>query len=104
MRKFSETLKKARINGISPYRLMVATEVEFYADEINVEMNEAQFETVCEFVFDWVMSTEAQAHEVISRLFDVFEFSKCEGSDDCYNLDNFTEYLDEITELINNAF
>ena len=104
MMNFSEILETARLNNVSAYRLMVATEVDLFAESKQIEMNKSQFEIVCEFIYKWVMSTEAQAHEVVSRLFDIFEFSKCEGSDDCYTLDNFTEYLDEITELINNAF
>lgn len=65
---FKQIFDKARENHIPALRLLVAVEVDYWNDYHETKLTENQFEAVCEFVYDWVSSTEATTAE-ITRLF-----------------------------------
>lgn len=71
LKKFDEFLEKHNIGGIT--ELLVADEVssifpiadETVIREYDVEsVSKKDAETICEYIYDWVMNTEATAAEV----------------------------------------
>ena len=78
---YMSDLKKVRADGISVWRLAVANEVDYW---FSSEYDEDQLEGICEYVYDWVMNTEASPKEV------------CEGLSNCLVNEEIT-----IEEIIN---
>lgn len=95
---FKQIMDKAIENHIPAWRLLVAVEVDCSADNHDVKLTDEQFENVCEFVYDWCISTEATAQEIVNNLF--YVILENEG----YTFDNFTDYWSEITDKINHMF
>lgn len=95
---FKQILDKARENHIPAYKLMVATEVDNYIVEQEITLNAEEFETICEFVYDWVLNTSATAYEVIVNLFRTI------ADDDYVKFSNINEHWDYLTEKINRMF
>lgn len=97
---FKQILDKARENYIPAWRLMVATEVDEYLINNEIEVDEETFETLCSFVYDWVINTSATSYEVTKKLIDLIQDS------DYYKFDseNIEYYWDEITKDLNQMF
>lgn len=97
---FKQILDKARENCIPAWRLMVATEVDEYLTLNEIKVDEETFETLCCFVFDWVINTSATSYEITKKLIDLIQDS------DYYKFDseNIQYYWDEITKEINQMF
>lgn len=97
---FKQMLKIAENNNIQAYRLVVATEVESYIESSDIQISEDTFETMCEFVYDWVINTSATPYEVINNLVkaitrdDQFEFTS----------ESISNNWRELTEVINQMF
>lgn len=97
---FKQVLSKAKENNILAYRLVVATEVENYLDINDTQVSEDVYEAICEFVYDWVLSTEASATEVVDNLVraiednDQFEFT----------VESISNNWRELTDIINRMF
>lgn len=62
---FREQLDKFNKTGLSVWRVMVAAEVDSHGE---IQLSEDEFEIVCDFVYEWVMTTEASAQEVTDRV------------------------------------
>ena len=89
---YMSDLKKVRAEGISVWKLAVANEVDYW---FSSEYDEEQLEGICEYVYDWVMNTEASPKEV------------CEGLQTCLEAGEITlrEILandDKVRDKINN--
>lgn len=97
---FKQILDKARENYIPAWRLAAATEVDEYLVNNEIEVNEETFETLCCFVYDWVINTSATTFEITKKLIDLIQNS------DYYKFDaeNIEYYWDEITKEINQMF
>ena len=95
---YKQMMDKAKEYNISAWRLLVALSVECSEERYDLKLTDEQFENVCNFVYDWVISTAATAEEVSSNLFYII----IENEE--YTFDNFTDYWDEITEEINHMF
>ena len=95
MMNFKQLVKFANENDISAWRLMAAHEVDLFFDGRELLSDEA-FENVCDFIYEWIIATEASAFEVVSHFYSVIEDS------DVYTFDNFTDYWNEIEDAINN--
>lgn len=97
---FKQLLSKAKENNILAYRLVVATEVENYLDINGTQVSEDVYEAICEFVYDWVLNTEASATEVVDNLVraiednDQFEFT----------VESISDNWQELTDIINRMF
>lgn len=97
---FKQVLSKAKENNILAYRLVVATEVENYLDINDTQVSEDVYEAICEFVYDWVLRTEASATEVVDNLVraiednDQFEFT----------VESISNNWRELTDIINRMF
>ena len=95
---FKETLLKAKKNNIHAWRLLVATEVDEYFKNNEIEISESEFEEICYFIYDWVMSTEATPYEIIENLVKVVQRS------DYYKFNDLQYYYEDITKEINEMF
>ena len=88
-------MKRAEENNISVYRLVAATEVDYWADYNEVNLTDDQFEDVCSFVYEWISSTDASATEVARLFFRVVE--DIEG----FSYDEIWEFEEEIVGIMN---
>ena len=68
MSTFMNDLRKAEANGISPWKLMVAAEVKNQFEDSDQGFTDEDLEAICEYVYDWVMDTEATPAEVVEAL------------------------------------
>ena len=62
---YKEMLRNFDATGLSLYKVVVASEVDYY---LGNRLGEKQFETVCDFVYDWIQSSEAKAEDVVVRI------------------------------------
>jgi hypothetical protein len=97
---FKQVLSKAKENNILAYKLVVATEVDNYLDINEIQVSEDTYEAMCEFVYDWVLNTDASANEVVDNLVraiknnDQFDFT----------VDSINDNWQELTDIINRMF
>lgn len=95
---FKQNLKTFEATDLSLYRVVVASEVDYY---LGNRLSEDQFETVCEFVYNWIQSTEAKAEEVAVRIKNLID-------DGDFSLEDFDvlsyEREKDLTDAINNMF
>jgi hypothetical protein len=97
---FKQILDKAKENNILAYRLVVATEVENYLDINDTQVSEDVYEAICEFVYDWVLNTEASATEVVSNLVRAIE----NNDQFDFTVDSINDNWQELTDIINRMF
>lgn len=95
---FKQVLKIAEEHNIQAFRLLVATEVKDYLDINEVNVSEDEFETICEFVYDWVLNTEAQPLEVVDNLVKAIQ------EDENITFSTIADYWSELTDTINRMF
>lgn len=95
---FKQVLKIAEEHNIQAFRLLVATEVKDYLDINEVNVSEDEFETICEFVYDWVLNTEAQPLEVVDNLVKAIQ------EDENITFSNIADYWSELTDTLNRMF
>jgi hypothetical protein len=97
---FKQILDKAKENNIPAWRLIVGTEVDSYLDNKEVKVDEDTFETICEFVYDWVIGTEATPYEVVNNLMGAI------NENDQFELtsESISNNWQELTEVINRMF
>lgn len=97
---FKQILDKAKENNIPAWRLTVGTEVDSYLDNKEVKVDEDTFETICEFVYDWVINTEATPYEVVNNLMEAI------NENDQFELtsESISNNWQELTEVINRMF
>ncbi len=95
---YKEMLRNFDATGLSLYKVVVASEVDYYFGN---RLNEAQFETICDFVYDWIQSSEAKAEEVVVRIKNLID-------DGDFSLDDFDELSydreRELVDVINRMF
>lgn len=97
---FKQVLSKAKENNILIYKLVVAAEVENYLDINDTHVSEDVYEALCEFVYDWVLNTEASATEVVDNLVRAIE-----GNDQFeFTVDSISDNWQELTDIINRMF
>ena len=97
---FKQVLKVAEENKIRAYQLVVAQEVENYLDINDTQVSEDVYEAICEFVYDWVLNTEASATEVVSNLVRAIE-----GNDQFeFTVESISDNWQELTDIINRMF
>lgn len=97
---FKQLLSKAKENNILAYRLVVATEVENYLDINGTQVSEDVYEAICEFVYDWVLNTEASATEVVDNLVRAIE----ENDQFEFTVESISDNWQELTDIINRMF
>ena len=95
---YKQMMDKAKEYNISAWRLLAALSVECSEERYDIKLTDEQFENVCSFVYDWIISTDATAEEISNNLFYVI----IENEE--YTFDNFTDYWSEITDSINHMF
>lgn len=91
---FMSNLKKVREMGISVWRLAVANEVDYF---FSSKYEEEQLEGICEFVYDWVMNTEASPKEVCEGLDNLL-------ADEEITIEQIMECDEAVTEALNYYF
>jgi len=95
---YKEMLRNFDATGLSIYKVVVASEVDYY---LGNRLNEDQFETICDFVYDWIQSSEAKAEEVVIRIKNLID-------DGDFSLEDFDELSydreRELTYAINRMF
>ena len=95
---YKEMLRNFESTGLLLYKVVVASEVECL---LGNRLSEDQFETVCDFVYDWIQSTEAKAEEVVSRIKSLIDSGK-------FSLEDFDELSykreRELTDALNGLF
>jgi hypothetical protein len=97
---FKQVLDKAKENDIRAYKLLVATEVDNYLDIKDIQVSEDAYEAMCEFVYDWVLNTDASATEVVSNLVRAIE-----GNDQFnFTVNSINDNWQELTDIINRMF
>ena len=97
---FKQVLSKAEENNILAYKLVVATEVENYLDITGNQVSEDVYEAICEFVYDWVLKTQASATEVVFNLVRAIE----ENDQFEFTVDSINDNWQELTDAINEMF
>lgn len=95
---FKQIYEKAKENNITAWRLMVATEVAEFFENKEYTLIEEEFEEICCFVYDWVLSTEATPYEVVENLFIIINANRK------YQFKHIGRYWNEITEEMNGMF
>ncbi len=95
---FRQLLKLAEEHNILARKLLVVNEVDTYLDINEIKVSEEEFETICEFVYEWVLSTAATPTEVVDALCRIVQ------DDDYIKYSNISHYWDELTTRINNMF
>lgn len=95
---FKQLLKLAREHNIPARKLLVVNEVDTYLDINEIKVSEEEFEAICEFVYEWVLSTTATPTEVVDALCRIVQ------NDDYIKYSNLLHYWDELTTRINNMF
>lgn len=99
MLTFKETLDKANEANIITWRLVAAREVAIYLENEEIfEVSDYEFEQICDFVYDWLINTDAQPYEVINALVRVVQAS------DKYTFSDIDRYWNEITKEVNDMF
>jgi hypothetical protein len=97
---FKQVLSKAKENNILAYKLVVATEVDNYLDINEIQVSEDVYEAICEFVYDWVLNTDASANEVVDNLVKAIE-----GNDQFdFTVYSINDNWQELTDIINRMF
>lgn len=95
---YKKRLRAFEATGLKLWEVVVADEVECYLnnhyDEFYLE--DEDFDKVCEFVYDWIMNSEAQANEVVRAFFNALRDGNFELSD-LYN-----DY-DKVVSAVNSA-
>ena len=97
---FKQVLSKAKENNILAYKLVVATEVDNYLDINDIQVSEDVYETMCEFVYDWVLNTDASANEVVDNLVKAIE----NNDQFDFTVDSINDNWQELTDIINRMF
>lgn len=64
MNYFSDLLKKAEDAKIEPWELLTATEVDVFFPELSAK----DFEKVADFVYAWIMETDATPGELCNYI------------------------------------
>ena len=72
---FKQTLEKAKENNIEAYRLVASSEVADYLENNELEVSDYEFEQICNFVYDWIIHTDAQPYEVVNALVSIIQES-----------------------------
>ena len=95
---YKEMLRNFDATGLSLYKVVVASEVDHY---LGNRLSEDQFETVCDFVYDWIQKSEAKAEEVVTRIKSLIDSGK-------FSLEDFDELSykreRELKDAINRMF
>jgi hypothetical protein len=97
---FKQVLSKAKENNILAYKLVVATEVDNYLDINEIQVSEDTYEAMCEFVYDWVLNTDASANEVVDNLVRAIE----NNDQFDFTVDSINDNWQELTDIINRMF
>ena len=97
---FKQVLSKAKENNILAYKLVVATEVDNYLDINDIQVSEDAYEAMCEFVYDWVLNTDASANEVVDNLVKAIE----NNDQFDFTVDSINDNWQELTDIINRMF
>jgi hypothetical protein len=97
---FKQVLDKAKENNILAYKLVVATEVDNYLDINDIQVSEDTYEAMCEFVYDWVLNTDASANEVVDNLVRAIE----NNDQFDFTVDSINDNWQELTDIINRMF
>jgi hypothetical protein len=97
---FKQVLDKAKENDIRAYKLLVATEVDNYLDINDIQVSEDTYEAMCEFVYDWVLNTDASANEVVDNLVRAIE----NNDQFDFTVDSINDNWQELTDIINRMF
>jgi hypothetical protein len=97
---FKQVLSKAKENNILAYKLVVATEVDNYLDINDIQVSEDTYEAMCEFVYDWVLNTDASANEVVDNLVRAIE----NNDQFDFTVDSINDNWQELTDIINRMF
>ena len=95
---FKEMLNKANENGILVWRLVAASEVDQYLENEEIEVSDEEFEQISDFVYDWIIHTDASPAEVVDALVSVVQ------ANDKYTFADIARYWNEITLEVNNRF
>ena len=95
---FKQILETSKEHNIEAWRLLVATEVEYFFDEKDFKLTDDEFEIVCNFVYEWIIGCEAKPYEVLERLYNVVT------EDDYYKFSNIDYYWNDLVEEINRLF
>ena len=95
---FKEMLNKANENGIIVWKLVTASEVKFVLENEEIEVSDEEFEQISDFVYDWIIHTDANPAEVVDALVSVVQAS------DKYTFSNIARYWNEITLEVNDLF
>lgn len=91
MLNFKNSLIVAEHEEIYTYKLLTAREVE---DQNLCNRDDKNFETVCEFVYDWILHTEMSVNELCEILSDAL-------TDGEITIDDIVNDQDKVTEYIN---
>lgn len=80
--------------GLSIWRVGVANEVDSHGE---LQLTPDEFETVCGFIYEWVMSTEASIQEVTDRVVAAL-------LNKTFTVKDIEEDYDKVEEIINSTF
>lgn len=96
--EYKSILEKSKEHKIEAWKLLVATEVEYFFEEKDFKLTDEEFELVSYFVYEWIISCEARPYEVLERLYTVVT------EDDYYKFSNIDYYWNDLVEEINKLF
>lgn len=96
--EYKSILEKSKEHKIEVWKLLVATEVEYFFNEQEYELSDEEFEQVSNFVYEWIIGCEARPYEVLERLYEVVT------EDDYYKFSNIDYYWNDLIEEINRLF
>ncbi len=96
--EYKAILEKSKEHNIEAWKLLVATEVEYFFDEKDFKLTDEEFEIVSNFVYEWIIGCEAKPYEVLERLYIVVI------EDDYYKFSNIDYYWNDLVEEINRLF
>ena len=95
MADFQQDLEKVEATGLAIWRVLVAKEVMILAQ--NYEFDYKEKEILCDFVYDWVMHSDALPSEVCNWI-------DCAFNDNTLTIQDFTDpdgkNEDEICEIL----
>ena len=97
MNTYRKQLDKFNESGLYLYKVITANEVECLFDANEIPLSEHEFEVVCDFVYNWIMNSEATAKEVV----DVIIREIFDGSITFEDLENDPN---KCTTIINGCF
>lgn len=94
---YKENLKKFEATGFCIWSILTAKEVECAAEHFGVNLTDEQFDSVTDFVYDWVISEASVMPSEITELF----FTALKNKE--FTLKEFDTYegLLKVTDLLN---